>query len=67
MLERTHSAIAPWYCVRADDKKAARRAIIAHILHQVAPAAIVDDLPRPDPDILFAYDPAAGEDGRLSQ
>jgi len=67
MLARTHSAIAPWYCVRADDKKAARRAIIAHILHQVAPAAIVDDLPRPDPDILFAYDPAAGEDGRLSQ
>ena len=67
MLARTHSAIAPWYCVRADDKKDARRAIIAHILHQVAPAAIIDDLPRPDPDILFAYDPAAGEDGRLSQ
>lgn len=66
MLARTHTALAPWHCVRADDKKRARQAIIAHILRAVAPAVVAKDVPHPDPDILFAYDPAATENNRLA-
>ncbi|MER8170637.1 polyphosphate kinase 2, partial [Acinetobacter baumannii] len=32
MLARTDTPLAPWHCVRADHKKAARKAIIRHIL-----------------------------------
>ena len=35
MLERTHSAEAPWWIVEADDKKRARLNCIAHLLAQV--------------------------------
>jgi polyphosphate kinase len=67
MLTRTHTPLAPWHCVRADDKKAARRAIIAHLLHQTAPAEIARTVPLPDPDVLFAFEAAALHDGRLSR
>ncbi|GGB26950.1 polyphosphate kinase [Sphingomonas metalli] len=67
MLARTHSPLAPWYCVRADDKKKARKAIIRHILHAVAPPEIVHGIERPDPSILFPFEMAAVEDERLSR
>jgi polyphosphate kinase len=35
MLERTHIAEAPWWVVKADDKKKARLNCIAHLLGQV--------------------------------
>jgi polyphosphate kinase 2 len=35
MLERTHSAQAPWWVVPADDKKKARLNCIAHLLQQM--------------------------------
>ncbi len=66
MLSRTDTPLAPWYCVRADHKKPARKAIIRHILHAVAPADIAREVKRPDPEILFAFDITAIEDGRLS-
>jgi polyphosphate kinase 2 len=66
MLLRTHSAIAPWHCVRADGKKSARIAIMRHLLRAVAPAAIAADVKAPDPDLLFAFEPAAIKDGRLA-
>jgi len=66
MLTRTHTPLAPWYCVRADHKKPARCAIIRHLLHQVAPAEIVHGLPRPDPQILFLFEAASIQDGRLA-
>lgn len=67
MLARTDSAIAPWICVRAGHKKKARRAIIAHVLHSIAPAAIAAEVPPPDSDRLFRFDPGAIEDGRLAR
>ena len=67
MLTRTHTPLAPWTCVRADHKKRARRAVIEHILHQVAPAAIADTVDRPDADVLFAFEAAALTDGRLAR
>jgi hypothetical protein len=35
MLERTHIPEAPWWVVRADDKKKARLNCIAHLLSQM--------------------------------
>jgi polyphosphate kinase 2 len=67
MLTRTHTAWAPWWCVRADDKKAARANIIRHVLHQVAPSEVAAKVEPPDPALLFAFEPAAVADGRLAR
>jgi hypothetical protein len=67
MLTRTHTPYAPWHVVRADDKKDARIAIMRHILHRIAPPDIADDVKTPDPGILFPFELAALEDGRLAK
>ena len=67
MLTRTHTALAPWYVVRADHKKRARLAVMQHLLGQIAPPDIARDVPRPDPELLFPFEAAACEDGRLSR
>lgn len=67
MLLRTHAPLTPWYCVATDDKKAARKAAIRHILHQIAPADIATEVKAPDPEVLFAFEAAAVEDGRLAR
>ena len=67
MLTRTHTPLAPWYVVRADDKKQARSAAIAHLLRQVAPAKIAREVGAPDPKLLFAFETAALTDGRLAK
>ena len=59
------TSVAPWTCVRADDKKAARRAVIAHILQAAAPPQVRQAAAFPDPQVLFPFDPAALTDGRL--
>lgn len=66
MLTRTHTPLAPWHCVIANDKKPTRQAIIQHILHQAAPGTIAHNVARPDPKILFPFDKAALTDGRLA-
>lgn len=67
MLTRTHTPLAPWYVVSADDKKHARLAMMRHILHAVAPAGIADDVASPDPAILFPFEPEALADGRMAR
>lgn len=67
MLECTHTPLAPWFCVRGDDKKKARKAIIRHLLHRLSPAEIARDYEVPDPNLLFPFDPAATGDGRLAK
>ena len=67
MLTRTHTPLAPWFVVRADHKKPARRAVLAHLLQQIAPADLLADVARPDPDILFPFDAAALTDGCLAR
>lgn len=67
MLTRTHTPLAPWHVVRADHKKPARRAMIQHLLQQVAPPKIARDVPRPDPAVLFPFEAAALDDGRLAR
>jgi polyphosphate kinase 2 len=67
MLERTHSLLAPWICVKANHKPRARLAIIRHILREIAPAHIAAPIDCPDPKILFTFEIAAIGDGRLAK
>lgn len=67
MLLRTHTPLAPWYCVRADHKKAARLAVMRHLLREIAPGKVSKHIGDPDPDILFPFEEAALSDGRLAE
>jgi polyphosphate kinase 2 len=67
MLERTHTPLAPWVCVRADHKKPARLAVMRHLVKEIAPADIASKIDGPDPDILFTFEKSAIEDGRLAK
>ena len=66
MLARTHTPLAPWVCVRADNKKKARVAVMRHLLRTIAPAEVARQVKAPDPDVLFAFEVAATGDGRLA-
>ena len=67
MLLRTHTPLAPWFCVRADRKKPARLNVIRHLIHSLASDALKAGLAPPNPDILFAFEEAALRDGRLAR
>ncbi|MDB5470314.1 MAG: polyphosphate kinase, partial [Caulobacter sp.] len=67
MLIRTHTAAAPWTCVKADHKKAARIAVMRHLLHTLAPARLRKGVAKPDPAVLFPFEAAALSDGRLER
>ena len=67
MLLRSHTPFAPWTCVRADHKKPARLAVIRHLLHTLAYPKLGKGLERPDPAILFPFEPDALTDGRLAR
>jgi polyphosphate kinase 2 len=67
MLMRTSSRDAPWIVVRADHKKAARLAIISHLVRTLAPKKIAREIDGPDPDVLFPFEPDALKDGRLAK
>lgn len=66
MLTRTSTAAAPWVCVRADDKKATRLNVIRHILHVIKPPKLAKHVAKPEPEVLFAFEPSAIVDGRLA-
>ncbi len=66
MLTRTSTANAPWICVRSDDKKLARLAIISHLVNALASKTIAREIDDPDPEVLFPFDIAAITDGRLA-
>ena len=65
MLRRTHADEAPWTIVRTDSKKAARIAIMRHLLKVLAPKDIAKAVPKPDPKVLFEFELEALADGRL--
>jgi hypothetical protein len=64
---RTSTADAPWICVRSDDKKIARLAIISHLVNALAPKSIAREIDDPDPEVLFPFDVSAITDGRLER
>ncbi len=67
MLVRTHTSFAPWICVHSDDKKAARLNIVRHLLHALAHPKLDKTVERPDPAVLFPFDPEALADERLAR
>jgi polyphosphate kinase 2 len=67
MLVRTHTPVAPWVCVRADDKKAARLNIMRHMLHAIGCPNLSKKTSLPDKDVLFPFDAEALNDGRLAR
>ena len=67
MLARTQTEWAPWICVRNDHKKAGRLNLIRDLLHRVAPKEIRKDVEAPDPAVVFPFEHAALEDGRLAK
>ena len=67
MLLRTHTAIAPWRIVRADDKRLARLNLIRDMLSRLHYAGKKDERVRPDPAIAFEFTPDCIEAGRLAR
>lgn len=66
MLARTHTELAPWTCVRSDDKAKAHKAITRFLLHKLAPKE-AEGVKPPKADVLFTFEPAALGDGRLAR
>jgi polyphosphate kinase 2 len=67
MLRRTHTDHAPWICVNANDKKAARLNVMRHLIQTLASEKVAAKVDKPDPNKLFAFEIAAIEDGRLAK
>lgn len=67
MLLRTHTAIAPWTCVRADHKKRAHIHVMRHLLHALAAPKLAKNVKAPDPDVVFPFEAEALSDGRLER
>ncbi len=67
MLLRTSTALAPWFCVHTDRKKAARLNVIRHLLHTLAPHEIAHSVPPPDPEVLYRFEESSLTDGRLEK
>ena len=67
MLRRTQSQIAPWTIVKADHKKRAHLALLSCVVRTLAPKSIADEVDAPDPDVLFPFEMAVLEDGRLAR
>ena len=66
MLAATHTAAAPWTCVRANKKGKAHKAVIRHLLRTLGSDAVAKGVKAPDADVLFGYEAAAVENGRLA-
>ncbi|ONF97521.1 polyphosphate kinase 2 [Sphingomonas jeddahensis] len=67
MLTRTSTPAALWTCVRGDHKRRARRAMIRHLLRELAPKEIAGRIDAPDPETLFTFEASAIGDGRLER
>lgn len=65
MFARTHSALAPWTVVRANDKKLARLNVIKDLLERMAYADKDHALICPNPDIVFTYAEAYLDNGMI--
>jgi polyphosphate kinase 2 len=66
MFARTHSAAAPWFVVRADNKRRARLNVIRHLLEQIDFPQRDTGLAVPNPDVVFPFTPGRLHDGSIS-
>ncbi|MEJ2685593.1 MAG: polyphosphate kinase 2 [Gammaproteobacteria bacterium] len=55
MFARTHSPVAPWTVVRADDKRVARVQVIRDLLTRLDYKGKDEALVLPDPDVVFNF------------
>jgi polyphosphate kinase 2 len=67
MLLRTHTAIAPWHIVLADDKRLLRLNLMRDILSRLHYAGKKAKLVEPDRDIAFEFTPDCITDKRLAR
>ena len=67
MLLATNCKVAPWICVRADEKKKAHKAVIRHVLRVLAPDEVAKTVEAPDEKVLFPFEAKALKDGRLEK
>ena len=67
MLLRTHTAIAPWRIVKADNKRLARLNLIRDILSRVHYAGKKASLVKPDFNIAFEFTPDCIDSKRLAR
>lgn len=66
MLARTHTPIAPWTLVHADNKRLARLNLIKDLLSRLHYAGKDERLIRTDPRIVFTYDFSNIGNGQLA-
>jgi polyphosphate kinase 2 len=66
MLLRTHTTIAPWVIIRADDKHQTRLNLMRSILTSVDYARKLKAFVQPDPAIAFEFTPDCIGSGRLA-
>jgi polyphosphate kinase len=66
MLDRTHTRIAPWTIVRADDKQEARINIICDLLQRLPYKGKDRKLLVPDKSIVFDYNRAQLKNGMIA-
>ncbi len=66
MFAKTHSLVAPWTVVRANDKHAARLNLIRDLLSRLDYRGRGKALLPPDPKIVFDFDPASLTNGMIS-
>ena len=67
MLLRTHTAVAPWRIVRADNKRLARLNLMRDILSRLHYAGKKNKLVQPDTDIVFEFTPDCIDARRLAR
>ena len=66
MLLRSHTTIAPWTVVHANEKRLARLNVIKDLLGRLHYADKDEELVQPDRQIVFPYDPSCVESGLLA-
>ncbi|HEY9459685.1 MAG TPA: polyphosphate kinase 2 [Paralcaligenes sp.] len=67
MLLRTHTKVAPWRIVRADDKRLARLNLMRDILTRLRYDGKKNKLVRPDTDVVFEFAPECISGKRLAR
>ena len=66
MLARTHNPVSPWTVVRGDDKRLSRLNLIRDLLTRMEYDGKVNDVLRPNPDIVFRYDESYIQNGMIA-
>ncbi|MGE0668206.1 MAG: polyphosphate kinase 2 [Sphingomonadales bacterium] len=67
MLAQTHSPASPWTVVKADHKKTARINMISDLLSRLDYEGKKAKVIRPNPSVVFTYDPVYVDNGLIAR